>query len=363
MAAAGWGDDLALTRCLQREGHRFDFFQAVRLLERLARERAAGAAARPWRPLGQDWPDQEAVRLRVLAALSFPASAVHEIRPPVDSGPAAPPELLVSFFGLTGPSGVLPQHYTSLLIERVRQKDFALRDFLDLFHHRLLSLFYRAWQKYRLPFAYEQSRLDPGADAADAATGALYCLVGLGTGGLRRRLAVDDEAFLFYGGHFAHHPRNADSLERLLADYFGVAVVLEQFRGQWLYLAEADCSQLPTAAAAGRNHELGANLVVGRRVWDVQSKFRLRLGPLTYEQFRGFLPDGRAFRALCQLTRSYVGLEFDYDVQPVLRRAEVPRCRLTRQGPERRRLGWDTWVRYGDFPRDAEDVVLPAPAD
>jgi type VI secretion system protein ImpH len=364
MATAGGRKSHAVSAALLREPHRFDFFQAVRLLERAARERALLDPRRPWRPLGQDWPEREAVRFRALPSLSFPAGAIREIWPPRANGPDGLPELLVTFFGLTGPSGVLPQHYTALLIDRVRKKDLALRDFLDLFHHRLLSLFYRAWLKYRLPFAYEQFRLDPGSEDTDPCTGALYCLVGLGTPGLRGRRAVDDETFLYYGGHFAHQPRCADSLERLLADYFNLPVRLEQFHGQWLYLGEADRSQFPgPGCPAGRNHEVGVSLVVGRRVWDVQSKFRLRLGPLTYEQFRGFLPDGRAFRRLCQLTRSYVGLEFDYDVQPVLKREEVPRCRLVIRGPERRRLGWDTWVRHGECTRDADDVVFPCPAD
>jgi type VI secretion system protein ImpH len=360
----------ALSQRLLDEARCFDFFQAVRLLERLARERAADGArsgdratTKAWRPVGQDWPEREAVRFRALAALSFPTSAIREIRPA--TGPDAderPLEMFVTFLGLTGPSGVLPQHYTALLSERIRHKDFALRDFLDLFHHRLLSLFYRAWLKYRLPFTYEQSRLDAAAEDSDPCTWSLYCLVGLGSASLRHRLAVDDEAFLYYGGHFAHHPRSADSLERLLVDYFGLAVRLQQFHGQWLHLGEDDCSQFPgPQCPQGRNFQLGV-LVVGRRVWDLQSKFRLRLGPLTYEQFRGFMPDGDAFRRLCELTRSYVGLEFDYDVQPVLKRAEVPACRLETHGPERRRLGWDTWVRHGEPERDAEDVVFACPA-
>jgi type VI secretion system protein ImpH len=364
MAANLGQNPVALSQTLLDEARRFDFFQAVRLLEHMARERAVEDSHRAWRPLGQDWPDREAVRFRALAALSFPTSAIREIRPP--TGPDAeerPLEMLVTFLGLTGPSGVLPQHYTALLIERIRQRDFALRDFLDLFHHRLLSLFYRAWQKYRLPFNYEQARLDAAAEDSDPCTWSLYCLVGLGSPSLRHRLAVDDEAFLYYGGHFAHQPRCADSLERLLVDYFGLPVRLEQFHGQWLYLGEDDCTQFPGEEyPAGRNLELGVSLVVGRRVWDVQSKFRLRLGPLTYEQFRGFMPDGDGFGRLCQLTRSYVGSEFDYDVQPVLKRAEVPACRLDSQGPERRRLGWDTWVRYGEQSRDAEDVVFACTA-
>ena len=104
--------------------------------------------------------------------------------------------------GLTGPSGVLPEHYTRLLIERLRAKDYTLRDFLDLFNHRVISLFYRAWEKYRFQFVYEQVKLGAvGDETEDFFTKCLYCLVGMGTGGLRGRQKIDDETFLYYGGH------------------------------------------------------------------------------------------------------------------------------------------------------------------
>ena len=148
--------------------------------------------------------------------------------------------MVVTFLGLTGPSGVLPRHYTELLLQRIREKDFSLRDFLDLFNHRLISLFYRAWEKYRLPIGYERSQLDDPDEQPDPVTRGLYCLVGLGTAGLRGRLDVDDEAFLYYSGHFAHFPRSASALECLLADYLEMPVRVQQCQGQWLALEPDD---------------------------------------------------------------------------------------------------------------------------
>src|SRR5262249_6129600 len=142
-------------------------------------------------PVGGDQPpEREVVRFRARPSLGFPASTVSQIRPPAARTGAEPlpPELVVTFLGLTGASGVLPYHYTALLLRRVRLKDQALGDFLDLFHHRLLSLFYRAWEKYRLPFAYEWSRWDGVATGEDAVGQGLYCLVGMGTAGLRGRM-------------------------------------------------------------------------------------------------------------------------------------------------------------------------------
>jgi type VI secretion system protein ImpH len=266
---------------------------------------------------------------------------------------------VVTFLGLTGTAGVLPYHYTALLLRRVRLKDHALRDFLDLFHHRLLSLFYRAWEKYRLPFAYERSRFDGVAAGADAVTQGLYCLVGLGTAGLRGRLAFDDEAFLYYAGHFAHAPRSAVALECLLADYFAMPVRVEQAHGQWLVLERDDQALMPSAAQPqGRNNQLGRDLVIGERVWEIQSKFRVRVGPLTYCQFRALMPNGDGLRPLCQLARTYAGAEFDFDVQAVLAPAEVVSSRLGSEEDGEAYLGWNTWVRCGAFTQPVEDAVF-----
>jgi type VI secretion system protein ImpH len=353
----------AVSAQLFSQAHRFDFFQAVRLLERLARDRAEEDRRDRRYAVGRDAaPSQEVVRLRSMPALSFPAGTVGQIRQSAsraDNG-QAPPEMTVSFLGLTGPSGVLPRHYSTLLIRRLRQfKDTALAEFLDLFNHRLLSHFYRAWEKYRLPFAYERARLEPEREGADLCTQALYCLVGMGTPHLRGCLEIDDRAFLYYAGHFAHAPRTAAALEALLGDYFELPICVEQFSGQWLVLSELDRSRMPSRDFPfGRNAQLGVNWVVGERVWDVQSKFRLRVGPLTYEQFRRLLPRSAGLRPLCQMTRTYVGAEFDFDVQLVLKAREVPWCRLSADGRDQPRLGWNTWVRCNDFAEEVEDAVF-----
>jgi type VI secretion system protein ImpH len=352
------GAILTLAERLCREPHRFDFFQAVRLLERLVHEQTLKDRRLRRRPIGEDaTPRQELVRFRALPALSFPAGHISQLRrPATDDGP--PPEMVVSFLGLTGPAGVLPQHYTTLLLRRLRLKDFALRDFLDLFNHRLVSLFYRAWEKYRLPFAYERSHVDGSTETRDRCTEALYCLVGLGTPHLRGYLEVDDEAFLFYAGHFAHAPRSATGLEAVLSDYFSLPMRVEQFLGQWLLLEEPDRSRLPGAGLGGLNNRLGVDSVAGERVWDVQGKFRVRVGPLRYRQFRQLMPGAYGMRVLSQLTRSYAGAEFDFDIQLVLRPEEVPPCRLGGDGEDGSFLGWNTWMRTGAFAQAVDDAVF-----
>jgi type VI secretion system protein ImpH len=360
MAPESGRESADVSSWLFRQPERFDFFQAVRLLEQIVRERLARGERHPCGAVGQDVPpDRELVRFRALPSLSFPASAIARIQEPPNGAEASPVEMAIAFLGLTGPQGVLPQHYTTLLLQRLRDQDNSLRDFLDLFHHRLASLFYRAWEKYRLPFAHERFRLDPDDRDVDAATASLFCLVGMGTPGLRGRLQMPDEAFLFYAGHFAHQPRSAVALECLLEDYFAMPMRVEQLQGQWLSLTPEDQAQMPGLGLPdGRNNGLGVDLVVGERVWDVQSKFRLRVGPLTFAQFRRLMPNGDGLLPLCELARTFVGAEFDFDVQAVLLPAEAPWCRLSSAEDEGAYLGWNTWVRNEAFDRNVEDAVF-----
>jgi type VI secretion system protein ImpH len=361
MAGARGRTDRGLSERLFAEPQCFDFFQAVRILEHLAREQAGGRPGFPAGPVGQDHPPElEAVRFRSQPSLSFPPGPIVQVRTLRTSETASRGEpmpfveMVVAFLGLIGPAGVLPTHYTTLLLQRIRDKDFALRDFFDIFHHRAIALFYRAWEKYRLPFAYERSRIRASGD--DLVTSGLYCLTGMGTRGLRGRQEVDDEALLYYSGHFAHFPRSAIVLEGILADYFGLPIRVRQLQGQWLHLAASEKSRMPCPThPRGLNNQVGVTLVVGERVWDIRGRFRLIVGPLSYSQFKSFLPNGKALRALCQLTRTYVGLELAFDVQLILRAEEVPG---TQVGFQQTNLGWNSWIRTQPAPRDAGDAVF-----
>lgn len=360
---------------LLSEGYAFGFFQAVRLLERLHPERA---------PVGRSAaPAQELVRFRAHQSLSFPPSEIYEIVPAGEQ--LRCPAMTVSFFGLTGPSGILPRHYTELLLRlrkegRFAEKD-ALRDWLDLFNHRLISLFYRAWEKYRFYIPYE--RKDYSLLAPDTFTQCLLSLVGLGLPALRNRLTltvlrdapsqaqdgppeqllgkVEDLSVLHYAGLFAHRPRTAVGLEAILNDYFQAPIRVRQFQGQWLKFEPSNQTRL---GKEDGNSKLGADLVIGERVWDVQGKIRICVGPLRYEQFLEFLPDRapvaqrKAFFLLVHLVRLYVGPELDFDVQLVLQSKEVPNSHLAGGQASGARLGWNSWLKSVPRPVDAGDAIF-----
>lgn len=344
MAAQSGREDTPLAKVLFDEPYRFDFFQAVRLLERIYPERV---------PVGREGdPLREVIRFRTIAKLGFPPSQLYDIKRTngTQARPepgASPLEMFIAFMGLTGPLGVLPTHYTELLMERARYKDTAMWSFFDLFTHRMVSLFYRAWEKHRFPIAYERGE-------HDRFTEYLFDLIGMGTEGLRgERAGVPDQALVFYGGLILQQPHSASAVEQILADYFGAPAKMEQFAGQWLKLEEQDWTRIGAA-----NNQLGVSTVAGTRVWDTQSKFRMKFGPLTLKKFTAFLPSGSAFKPAAKLLRYIVGTDFDFDIQLILNAKEVPSCILTTRARRKPMLGWSTWLKTRPFTADDDQVVL-----
>ncbi len=359
---------------LLTEPWKFEFFQAVRLIELCAAERILDGSSRHLFVVGHDDPPSaEMIRFRALVSHSFPTgeiAALTLLAPEVDDGSSEfRLEMVVPFFGLFGPSGVLPHHYTQMLLDRSRIRDFALRDFLDVFNHRLISFFYRAATKYRFYIQFERKSWQVRAhelrgpvhdeDRRALFDDCLYALIGHGTPGLLNRLELHNETLIYYAGLLAHYPRNANSLQRMLADYFQLRVKIVQFQGQWLYLSPDDQTALPTRSQSdGLNCRLGRETIVGERVWSVQDKFRVRLGPLDYATFQEFLPTGTRLKLLAQLVRLYVGPEYDFDVQPVLWGKEVPATQLVSASPQTPRLGWTTWLLSHPKQADCDDAVF-----
>ncbi len=335
--------DKSVREQLFDEPYRFDFFQAVRLLERMAVDK---------KPVGgKALPKEEPVRIRTRPSLDFPPSEIQEIREVEDEATGERRlEMLINFMGMIGPSGTLPVHYTEQVMDRIRQRDTAMWSFLDIFTHRSASLFYRAWAKYRFPIAYERGN--------DEFTSYLYDFAGLGTAGLRGRMGLEDEALLPYVGLISQKPHSASALENILGDYFGVAAKLTQFFGQWLSLTARDITFL-----GQRNSVLGRSALIGDRVWDQQSKFRVALGPMKFDQFRAMLPNGSGNTPLRSIIRFLAGLETDFDVQLVLEAKQVPGLVLTTRAVRRPMLGWTTWLKSVPFTEDDGQVVLAMDQD
>lgn len=329
----------SVTTQLAAEPYQFSFFQAIRLLERIFPDRE---------PIGLDSiPAQEVARLRSAVSLAFPASEIADLQLPLncESTAASPVDMTVAFMGLGGPLGVLPTCYTEELVTLARNKETALAEFFDLFNHRLISFFYRAWEKYHFLVGFERN-------GADLLTSSLCHLVGLGTQTLRNRLSVPDHTFLYYGGLVTQSPPSSIALEAMVGDYFGIPVEVIPNIGKWFELEPDGVTALGVTACT-----LGVDMIAGSRIWDQQSTFRLRLGPLSWPEYSSFLPNGSRYRPLHDLARLYVGMEFTFEVQLVLKAKDVPdfSCQPELGGCF---LGWTTWLKSAEFENDDDQVIL-----
>ena len=312
----------------------FGFFRALRLVE----------SRFPDKPrIGESLnPRDDPMRLAESPSLRFAPSTLDAFDPG-DGG--HPPTLRVNFLGLFGPNGPMPFHISDYARERKRQaNDATMMAFFDIFHHRLLSLFYRAW-------AVNQKSADMDRPQDARFTFYIGSLFGIGAESLRNRDMVPDNAKLHYSGRLACQTRNAEGLEAIISDFFCIPARVLTFVGQWLTLPSNSVCRVGASPETGL---LGSTVIVGSRFWECQMKFRLRLGPMTLAELYRMLPVGDAFRRLRCWVLNYSGREFFWDVQLILRAAEVPETCLGQAGL----LGWTTWLKSKPFKRDADDLIV-----
>jgi len=322
---------------LWKEPYHFEFFQAVRLLGKIqASRKMVGGSAKP---------SEEIARFGINPSVVFPASEIQSLERGIDD---SPPRMVVNFLGLTGPQGVLPHVYTKAVMERTRARNNALRDFLDIFNHRILSLFYRAWEQYHFQVSHERGVHDGFSQ---------YLLSLIGWSG---KAAIQNEVFsgsiLYYAGLLAQHPRSANALRKILVDYFEVPVEVEQFVGAWYKVDES--TQCVLGDGNGERQDLGGATVVGDEFWDVQGRVRIKLGPLKIAAYRNFLPGGSSYEPLRSVTRVFSCGQLDFEVQLVLLQEDVPACRLEAEDSDEQPLGWLTCVKSETVREDPDEFPL-----
>ncbi len=336
----------------------FDFFAFVRLCERMAYETHRTRSTKRFQPLGVDTPpSRESTRFRVDPTLGFPASSISQASRtvPDDDAPSSPVEVLVTFMGMIGSSGVLSENYGAIVLQRLRLHDHVLKDFLDLFHHRLLSQFYRAWCKQHLAAHVERAHLSGEEELFSTV---LYSLAGYGPASLRNRTQNPDDVLLQYSGHFSRRPRTATALRQILTDYFDLPVAVQQFQGRWLQIEDHDRTILPDLS--GRNAQcqiLGTTAILGERLWDVQTMIRLTIGPLDADRFDSLLPSEPMLLQLAQLTRAFLGPELDFDIQLVLPNDQVRTFQLGVEASNQH-LGWNCWLGVPGQTALVDDAVF-----
>jgi type VI secretion system protein ImpH len=324
--------DLSWLERLARDPGSFDFHAALRRFEASFPEGPRlGEAVRP---------TEEPVRVGQTPSLSFEPSAVAEYTPAADGARA---RMLVGFVGLWGPQGPLPIHMTEHARERLRHAgDRTLTSFVDIFHHRMLLLFHRAWAASQPTAALDR----PEDDAFARYVGAL---LGIALPSNRGRDAFPDRAKMFFAGRFAGAARNADGLADVVSEYFGAPAAIEEFFGEWVELPKEGRWQLGASPATS---VIARTAILGSRVWTRTHKFRIVLGPLQPRAFRRMLPQGGGVEELAALVRLYTNDEWDWDLRLVLTEDAGGRMVLGKGA----RLGWTS--RIGRERGNREDLVV-----
>lgn len=344
--------DPRLIEQLEQSPQQFEFFQAVRLLDRYFRKQGRGRG-------GDEGAVSDVIRFRNSVSLAFSPSQIEAAtfeRP--EPGPEQAPAsksiryvlLTPAFMGMLGVHGTLPVHYTETVERRERfNRDRSARAFFDLFSNRALGQFYRAWRKYRLAVQYETDRRNRFLPL-------VLSLGGLGFDALRDRMseapgAIDDESIAHFAGLLRQRPVSAAALQSMLCRYFKVQVRIEQFVGRWYALPKAQRTTL-----GGANACLGQTALAGERVWQRNLRVRIHIGPLARPTYESFLPGGERARALEKLLSLATGSQFEYEVRPILRAADVRPSQISSAASVR--LGFDAFVVSRDAQQDRADTVF-----
>ena len=337
MASASRRDSTTLREELFEQPAAFQFFQAVRLLHKLRSDRAGvGRHAEP---------DDEAVRFRSDTSFVFPEGDIREIQ----AGEAgAPDEMTVKFLGIASPGsfGSLPTPYVEEIRRQERElRNPAMREFLDLFNHRLVSLFYRAWERSSLPVLHDLGADNPFEKVLRSVFGTLGP-------SFDERMPLSREHLLSRAGLLSMSPAPASAVAATVKSIFGLPTRIAQFRPGWYPIDASDQNRLGRA-----NVRLGEDLNLGEEVLLVQSRFRLSLGPMDWERFQELLPGSEGYNALCNLVRLAAGAALDFEVQLILQATEVPETQLGGEAPLSQ-LGRTTWLRTDPFDEDADGAIF-----
>ncbi len=325
---------------LLKQSVRYSFFQAMRQIETTysSMPRVGYSSS----------PSQEPFRIQQPADLAFAPTAIDSVSENLDGKIS----IEQRFFGLLGPSGPLPLHLTEIVRNRSRHaNDSALQSFLDIFHHRMASLFYRAWSSARP--AVQRDR--PKQDRFGMFLGAL---VGVGMRNGRDGDAWLDESKRYFAGRLGSLHRNTEGLTSMVESVVNTPVCIEPFSLRWLPLSTQERTKLggkPKNSSTGfASNCLGRTTVLGQRVADRQSHIDMRLGPMSYSDFHRILPGSSQCTELRAVIRTHLGSGMDAIIRPILQKEEVPPIRLGSSG----QLGRNAWVYSKPIDRDRDDYCF-----
>lgn len=337
----------------------FDFFQAVRLLEEWASAKAivptqSKKTSKVLRCVGYDaFPATEALRFKGFVSLAFSGKDVQQcLIPAAPQNSLGQPLLEVAIGNFLGMGGTLPYHYTEEILERLRYGDTALKDFLDIFNHRLFSFFYRAWAKNRIYMHFERSqKYGTTHDVTKLVLSGFHGSALKSTHNL-----LPSNVATFFSGLLTQQPASAYSLQSILSTFLSLPVEIEQFSGSYLNLPKEALTQIASLPLKSNYNRLGKDAMVGSKVWSKGSKFSILIGPMPFSIFNKLLPGGSLLFEVVRIVKYYCNNNLAFNMRLLLKKEEVPKCQLSSTTPFS--LGWNTWVISKDNQVDRDDTSL-----
>ncbi len=328
------GPALEFLTQVSEKPYKYGFFQTVRRINCFYDDKPlTGQANRPSDdPVRFSQEPYTSFAPSILNALTYDASSKY-------------PRLSQNFMGLFGPNGPMPLHLTEYARNRTRnERDSTLARFADMFHHRMISLFYSAWAHAQPTVQFDR----PQQDRFSMYLGSLF---GLGLPSGRDVDSMYHMSKLSFAGHFSSLPRHVSGLVSLVEGYFEVDVQIREFVSHWMTIPEFDRLQL---GGEGLNGCLGRDTIIGEKVWQRQDKFRVSLGPLSLDEYEAFLPSGKSFNSLVAAVRNFVGLEYLWEINLILQKEEKPVTCLGKSGT----LGWTSWLKTEQQTDHVNDLLL-----
>ncbi len=325
MATIARRSDYSLESQLYHKAYEFEFLQAIRILEGLAPKSDSFGE-------GED-PRAEALQIKSRLTLSAPASDVYSLSPPQNEDKR--PILTVNFLGLAGIQGPLPTPYTELIIDRIRQKDYASRDFLDIFNHRLAAFWHRIRKKNMLG-------MDQVSPESTMVGKIFLDLLGLNSSYLRHRLRIPDRSLLAFTPLFWQRTKSTAGLQQLLKSYFKTDIHLQEMQGNWREAIPEDLTLI--GHIKGQYNILGQSTILGRRSWDQAAGVNIFLKKLSWKKYLTHLPGQHGHAALASLTKFYGGVQQRFEFYAKIQRQEIPPTTIGKHAL----LGQTTWLTRGD---------------